>query len=69
MCCLLSHVELFATLWTVACQAPLSMSILQERTLEWVAMPSSSGSSQPRDRTHIFYASVFAGGFLANSAT
>ena len=23
--------------------------ILQERTLEWVAMPSSTGSSQPRD--------------------
>ena len=25
--------------------------ILQARTLEWVAMPSSRGSSQPRDRT------------------
>ena len=30
-------------------QAPLSMGILQARTLEWVAMPSSRGSSQPRD--------------------
>ena len=29
------------TLWTIACQAPLSMGILQARTLEWVAMPSS----------------------------
>ena len=35
--------------WTVACQAPLSMGILQARILEWVAMPSSRGSSQPRD--------------------
>ena len=26
--------------------------ILQARILEWVAMPSSKGSSQPRDRTH-----------------
>ena len=26
--------------------------ILQARILEWVAMPSSRGSSQPRDRTH-----------------
>ena len=26
---------------TVAHQAPLSMEILQARTLEWVAMPSS----------------------------
>ena len=40
---MLSHfscVRLFATLWTVARQAPLSMEILQARILEWVAMPS-----------------------------
>ena len=35
----------------VACQAPLSMGILQARILGWVASPSSRGSSQPRDRT------------------
>ena len=29
--------------------------ILQARILEWVAMLSSRGSSQPRDRTHISY--------------
>ena len=50
---LLSHVRLFATPWTVAHQAPLSMGILQARTLEWVAMPSSRTSSQPRDRTQV----------------
>ena len=27
--------------------------IFQARILEWVAMPSSRGSSQPRDRTHV----------------
>ena len=27
--------------------------ILQARILEWVAMPSSRGSSQPRDQTHV----------------
>ena len=32
------------------CQADLSMRILQARILERVAMPSSRGSSQPRDR-------------------
>ena len=37
--------------WTVAHQAPLSMGILQARILEWMAMPSSRGSSQPRDQT------------------
>ena len=46
--CVLSHVWLFATPWTVARQAPLSMGILQARILEWVAMPFSRGSSQPR---------------------
>ena len=40
-----SRVELFATLWTAARQAPLSMGTLQARILEWVAMPSSRGSS------------------------
>ena len=48
-----SHVQLFATPWTVARQAPQSMGILQTRILEWVAMPSSRGSSGLRDQTCI----------------
>ena len=47
--CPLSHVQLFATPWTVACQDLLSIGILQVRILEWVSMPSSRGSSQPRN--------------------
>ena len=35
----------------VTCQAPLSMGIIQVRILEWAAMPSSRGSSQPRNQT------------------
>ena len=57
----LSRVWLFATPWTEACQAPLSMGILQARVLEWVAMPSSRGSSQPRDRIQV---SCIAGGIF-----
>ena len=34
----------FATPWTVAHQAPLSVGILQARILEWVAMPFSRGT-------------------------
>ena len=41
------------TTWTVACQAPLSMGILQARILRWVAISSSRGSSQPRDQTQV----------------
>ena len=35
-------------------QAPLSTGILQARILEWVAIPSSRGSFQPRDQTRVF---------------
>ena len=34
-------------------QAPLYMGILEARMLEWVAMPSSRGSSKPKDQTQI----------------
>ena len=37
----------FETPWTVACQAPLSMGILQARTLEWVAIPFSGDVPNP----------------------
>ena len=42
--------------------------ILQARILEWVAMPSSRGSSQPRDQTHISNISC-TGRFFTTSAT
>ena len=38
-----SHVQLFVTPWTVACQAPLSMGILQAGILEWVTTSLSIG--------------------------
>jgi len=43
-----SRVQLFAILWTEAHQAPLSVhGILQSGILEWVAMPSFRGFSNP----------------------
>jgi len=48
-CWSFSPIWLFEIPWTVAHQAPLSMGILQERILELVAIPFSSGSSRPRD--------------------
>ena len=56
----LSHVQLFATPWTVAHWSPLSVGILQVRLLEWVAMPSSRVCSQPRNQIQV---SCMAGGF------
>ena len=48
-----SRVRLFVTLWTIAHQALL-----------WVAMPSSRGSSQPRNQTHISYVSYIGRSIL-----
>ena len=47
----------------IDCSLPGSsvLGILQARTLEWVAMPSSRGSSRPRDRTASL---ALAGGFF-----
>ena len=42
------------------------MGILQGRTLQWVAMPSSRGSSQPRNGTEV---SWIAGGFFTSWVT
>ena len=43
--------------------------ILQARMLEWVAMPFSRGSSQPRDQTHVSYVSCFGRQIFTTSAT
>ena len=42
------------------------LGILQARILEWVAIPSSRGSSQPRDWTQVC---IIAGGFFTIWAT
>ena len=49
-----------------SCQAPLSMGILQVRILEWLAMPFSRESSQPRDQTQVL---CIAGRFFTIWAT
>ena len=47
----------------LALQAPLSLGILQARILEWVAVPSSRGSSQPKKRAGTSY---IVGGFFTS---
>ena len=53
--CVWSHfscVQLWATLWTVACQAPLWTSLGKNTGVDCHALPSRR-SSRPRDRTHM----------------
>ena len=64
--CVLSHfsfVWLLVNPWTITRQAPLSMAIPQARILEWVAMPSSRGSSWPMS----LMSTALGGGFFTTS--
>ena len=61
-----SRVRLFTTRRNVACQTSVH-GILQARILESVAMPSSRGSSWPRDRTLISLLHREAGSFTASA--
>ena len=44
---LLSHVQLFVTLWTVAYQAPLSMGFSRQEYWSGVPFPSPGGLPDP----------------------
>ena len=59
--------QLYPTLCNPMDSSPAGSSvhgILQARILEWVAMASSRGTSQPRDHTCITWDSCTAGGFF-----
>ena len=64
MYCMLHHVWPFMTPWTVTHQSPLSMGFSRQEYWRGVAMPSSNGSSQPRDWTHVSCISCIAGQFF-----
>ena len=52
------------------CSPPGSLvyGILQARILEWIAMPSSKGSSQARVESAVLTSPALAGGFFTTSA-
>ena len=67
--------ESFAIPCAVAHQAPLSMGLFQSRMLEWTAISSSRGSSQPRDQTpisctgrRVLYHWATIGGLIVNTS-
>ena len=61
---LFSHVQLFMTPWTVACQAPLSMEFCRPEYWRGKPFPSPAESSQTRDQTHVSYISCTASRFF-----
>ena len=65
----LSHVQLFQTPWTVACQVPLFHGIFQARILEQVFISYSMESSWLKDQTHISWVSCISRQILYHWAT
>ena len=70
-CCVLSHfscIRLFATLWIIACQAPLSKGFSKQEY--WSGLPfPSPGSPQSRDQTCVSYVSCIGRWVFTTSAT
>ena len=67
LCVSAKSLQLYLTLCNPMDSSPPGSSvhgILQARILEWVAMASSRGTSQPRDQTCISWDSCTAGGFF-----
>ena len=66
--CMLSHVWLFATTWTVACQASLSMGVSTQEY--WSGLPCIPlGDLPPGIEPASLMSSTSAGGFFTTSAT
>ena len=63
-----SHVQLFAILWTVDCQAPLFMGILQAKKPEWLPFPPPGIFLTQGLNLHLL-SPVLVGGFFTTSST
>ena len=69
--CLLSrfsHVWLFATLWTIACQAPLSMGFSRQEYWSWLPCPPPGDLSDPEIEPPSLMLPSLAGGFFTTSS-
>ena len=72
MCAVLSHfshVQLFATPWTVAHQAPPSMGFSRQEYWSGLPCPPSGDLPDPGIKPAFFTSPALAGGFFTTSAT
>ena len=69
MLCILSHVQLFATPWTVACEAPLSMEFSRQEYWRGLPFPSSGDHPNLGIGTTSVMPPAFAVGFFTTGAT
>ena len=63
----LSHVQLFATPWTVACQAPLSMGFSRQEYWNGLPVPSPGDLPNPGIELASLASPALADGFLITS--
>ena len=59
-----SHVQLFATLWTVACQAPLSTEFFRQEYWNELPFPPPGDLLDPGIELVSFVSPALAGGFF-----
>ena len=62
--CVLSHVLLFVTPWTIACQDPLSMEFFGQEYWNGLPFPSPGDLPYPRIEPLSLVSPAFAGRFL-----
>ena len=62
--CVLSHVQLFVTLWTVSCQAPLSTGFARQEYWSGLPVPSPGDPSDPGIELASLVSPVLAGRFF-----
>ena len=71
-CCLLSrfsHVRLFVTLWTIACQTPLSMEFYRQDYWSGLPCPSPGDLPDPEIEPVFLMSPGLPGRFFTTSAT
>ena len=64
-----SHVQLFATLWTIACQAPLSMGFFWQEYWSGLPCPPPEDLPNPGIELVSLTSPALAGGFFSTSTT
>ena len=64
----LSHVRLFATPWTVACQTPLSMGFSRQEYWSGLPFPPPGDLPDPGIEPATFMSPALAGRFFTTSA-
>ena len=64
-----SHTQLFATLWTVVCQAPLSMGLSRQEYWSGLSCPPPGDLPNPGTEPESLMSPALAGMFFPTSAT